>query len=73
VEGNAAGVIGTEITLFEPLAAPFAEECLRRFLGGTEIGEAVHGTRLALLAKGNPLGLAYVPFVVPGLRLIPES
>lgn len=73
VEGNAAGVIGTEITMFEPLAAPFAEECLRRFLGGAEIGEAVHGARLALLAKGNPLGLAYVPFVVPGLRLVPES
>jgi hypothetical protein len=73
VEGNAAGVIGTEITLFEPLAGPFAEECLRRFLSGAAIGEAVHGARLALLAKGNPLGLAYVPFAVPGLRLVPEG
>ncbi len=73
VEGNAAGVIGTEITMFEPLAGPFAEECLRRFLAGTELGEAVHGARLALLAKGNPLGLAYVPFAVPGLRLVPQA
>ncbi len=73
VEGNAAGVIGTEITMFEPLAVPFAEEFLRRFLGGAELGEAVHGARLSLLAKGNPLGLAYVPFAVPGLRLVSEA
>jgi hypothetical protein len=73
VEGNAAGVVGSEVTLFEPLAGPFAEECLRRFLAGTELGQAVHGARLALLARGNPLGLAYVPFAVPGLRLVPEA
>jgi hypothetical protein len=73
VEGNAAGVVGTEITMFEPLAGPFAEECLRRFLAGAELGQAVHGARLALLARGNPLGLAYVPFAVPGLQLVPEA
>jgi hypothetical protein len=66
----AAGVIGTEITNFEPLAAAFAEECLRRFLGGEAIGEAVRGARLALLKLGNPLGLIYVPFVLPSVRLV---
>jgi hypothetical protein len=37
----AAGVIGTEISNFEPLAAAFAEECLGRFLAGEAIGDAV--------------------------------
>jgi len=66
---QASGVIGTEITVFEPLASAFAEECLRRFLGGEPIGEAIRQARLALLAAGNPLGLAYIPFAVAGLRL----
>jgi CHAT domain len=66
---QASGVIGTEITVFEPLASAFAEECLRRFLDGEPLGEAVRGARLALLAAGNPLGLAYIPFAMAGLRL----
>jgi hypothetical protein len=66
----AAGVIGTEITTFEPLAGAFALECLGRFLGGAEIGAAVRGARLALLADGNPLGLIYVPFVMPSVKLV---
>jgi hypothetical protein len=69
VTTGAAGVIGTEITIFEPLARAFAEECLRRFLDGAEIGEAVRGARLALLKARNPLGLVYIPFAVPSLRL----
>ncbi len=67
---QASGVIGTEITIFEPLARDFAEDCLRRFLGGVPIGEAVRGARLALLKRGNPLGLVYIPFVNAGLRLV---
>src|SRR5207244_9744776 len=70
---GAAGVIGTEITIFEPLACAFAEECLRRFLGGAEIGQAVRGARLAVLKAGNPLGLAYVPFVAADLRLVADA
>ena len=66
---GASGVIGTEITVFEPLAGAFAEECLRRFLDGAPIGEAIRGARLALLAAANPLGLAYIPFVTASLRL----
>lgn len=66
---GAAGVIGTEITVFEPLARVFAKECLARFLAGEPIGEAVRRARLALLKDGNPLGLVYVPFVLAGLRL----
>lgn len=67
---GAAGVIGTEITIFEPLAVQFAEECLRRFLfEGETIGEAVRGARLHLLKKGNPLGLVYIPYALPALKL----
>lgn len=68
---NAAGVIGTEITVFETLARSFAEDCLRRFIvGGKTIGEAVREARLALLKAGNPLGLVYIPFVITSLRLV---
>jgi hypothetical protein len=66
---QASGVIGTEITVFEPLASAFAEECLRRFLDGEPLGAAVRNARLALLAEGNPLGLAYIPFAMASLRL----
>lgn len=70
---HASGVIGTEITVFEPLARDFAEAYLRRFLDGKTVGEAVRGARLALLARGNPLGLAYIPFALEGLRLVADA
>lgn len=77
--GGASGVIGTEITIFEPLAVKFAEECLKRFLGappykeGMAIGHAVRGARLELLRSGNPLGLVYIPYVIASLRMIREA
>jgi hypothetical protein len=68
---NAAGVIGTEITIFESLARSFAEDCLRRFIvDGKSIGEAIREARLALLKAGNPLGLVYIPFVITNLRMV---
>jgi CARDB len=70
---QASGVIGTEITVFEPLARDFAEAYLQRFLSGATVGEAVRGARLALLARGNPLGLAYIPFALESLRLVAEN
>jgi hypothetical protein len=72
---GAAGVIGTEITIFEPLAVKFAEECFKRFVGAPPfkekmpIGKAVRGARLELLRQGNPLGLVYIPYAVASLRL----
>jgi hypothetical protein len=71
VNAHGAGVIGTEISVFEPLAADFAEECLRLFLKGDSIGWAIRNARLKILADGNPLGLAYIPFAVAGLQLEP--
>lgn len=66
----ASGVMGTEITVFEPLACAFGEEFMRRLLAGSPVGEAVRGARLALLKAGNPLGLAYVPFATADLKLV---
>lgn len=67
---GAAGVIGTEITIFEPIATQFAEECLRRFLFEKQtLGEAVRGARLHMLKDGNPLGLVYIPYALPALKL----
>jgi hypothetical protein len=64
-----AGVIGTEITIFEELATDFAEEFFRYFLAGKPVGEAIRNTRLKILNDGNPLGLVYIPFVLAGLSL----
>ncbi|MDT8305506.1 MAG: hypothetical protein RRC07_06180 [Anaerolineae bacterium] len=66
---HSAGVIGTEVTIFEPLAARFAEACFRRFFAGIPIGQAIRDARVELLQQGNPLGLVYIPFVLAGLRL----
>jgi hypothetical protein len=67
---NAAGVIGTESTVFEEMATVFGIECLRDFLlEGRPIGESARRARLALLQQDNPLGLAYVPFVIPTIAL----
>jgi hypothetical protein len=74
-QAGASGVVGTEITIFEPLAVAFAEAFLRRFLGispfkaGTQIGKAIRGARLELLQRGNPLGLVYIPYAIATLSL----
>lgn len=67
---GAAGVIGTEITIFESTAIIFARQFFERFLIKRQpVGEAVRGARLTLLAAGSPFGLVYIPFVLPALRL----
>jgi len=70
VSSGSAGVIGTEITIFEPLACSFAEACLGHFLKDkSSIGEAIRMARLKLLGEYNPLGLVYTPFVLPSLHI----
>jgi hypothetical protein len=67
---HAAGLIGTETTVYESLACSFSEACLRYFMvDGLAIGEAVRRARLVLLKNGNPLGLVYTPFVIASLKL----
>jgi len=66
---HCAGVIGTEITIFEELATVFSEQFFDHFLAGEPIGKAIRHARLALLGQGNPLGLVYNPYVIPSLKL----
>ncbi len=69
-QAKASGVIGTEITVFEPLACKFAEHFFRAFLvQDRTVGGAVRHARLALLEGRNPLGLVYVPFALGTLTL----
>lgn len=68
-QAEAAGVIGTEITIFEPLAQGFAQALLPLFLNGVPLGRAVREARLALLAQRNPLGLVYTPHAYAELKL----
>ena len=71
VTSHAAGVIGTEITIFEPIAVAFGESFMYRFLQEKQpIGEAVRGARLEMLKAGNPLGLVYILYAVPGLKVV---
>jgi hypothetical protein len=69
-DSQAAGVIGTEITVFEPLARSFAESFFRAFLVDSQtVGAAVRRARLTLLEAHNPLGLVYVPFALGSISL----
>jgi hypothetical protein len=69
----AAGVIGTEITIFEPLAQAFSESFLQLFRTGDDLGTAIRKARLGLLQQGNPLGLVYQPFAYAGLKLVKSA
>ena len=66
-DAYAAGVIGTEVTIFPPLAMGFADEFLAASLiMASPLGEAVRRSRLRLLARGNPLGWSTSPTRLPG-------
>jgi hypothetical protein len=67
---DAAGVIGTEISIPEQLARDFARGFLERFATGAPVGEAIRTQRLSLLARGNLLGLAYTPYCSNSLHMI---
>ena len=73
LERGAAGAIGTEITVFVSLAMPFAEHFLQSYVDGVSLGEAIRRARVAMLAKGNPLGLAYIAFGLPELALLQDE
>jgi hypothetical protein len=66
---GAAGVIGTEITVWEELATVVAESFLNSFLGGNDAGKALLDVRRSLLAKKNPLGLVYTLYAPAHLKL----
>jgi hypothetical protein len=69
---RAGGVIGTEIALAQGTASEAIELFLDGFAGddGVGVGEAVRRMRLALLSKGNLLGLGYTAYCSADLRLV---
>jgi hypothetical protein len=70
VEGRgAAGVIGTEISVWEQLASEMALRFFRAFLSGSTAGKALLTARRALLAQFNPLGLIYTLYAPANLML----
>jgi hypothetical protein len=58
---GASGVVGTEVTVWPPLATETALCFLRAFLGESHstAGRALVSVRRMLLSKNNPLGLVY--------------
>jgi len=69
-DNQAAGVIGTEIVVWEYLAKDMACLFLERFLNGESAGQALLYARRALLAKKNPLGLIYTLYSSGDLKFI---
>ncbi|MBD0321489.1 MAG: CHAT domain-containing protein [Gemmatimonadetes bacterium] len=65
---GAAGLLGTEISVWEQLAGEFAEHFLRAFISGRTAGAALVEARRRLLAQRNPLGLAYTLYANSDLR-----
>jgi hypothetical protein len=56
---RAGALIGTEVTVWEILAAEMAETFLDAFLANATAGDALRRARRLLLLKNNPLGLVY--------------
>jgi hypothetical protein len=67
----ASGVIGTEITLDQGVASEAAELVWARLRHGDGVGDALRTMRLALLIKGNLMGLAYTAYCSADLHLEP--
>jgi hypothetical protein len=61
-EHGAAGVIGTEVSVWEPLAVEVANFFFEEFLKGRPVGEILLELRHMLLQKHNPLGLIYTNY-----------
>lgn len=60
---NAAGVIGTEVKVSQPLAMEFAQLFFDELLtSGATVASAMRRARLAFLARGNLFGLMYTPY-----------
>ncbi|MGX1884777.1 hypothetical protein [Streptomyces sp. NPDC055287] len=67
---RASGLIGTEIITYESLASEFADCVLHHFMENhSSIAYAMRAARLALLSQQNPLGLIYVAYAPPHLRM----
>jgi len=67
---GAAGVIGTEVRVNQPLAVQVAEIFFDEFVNkGTAVSQALHKIQLHFLSKGNLFGLMYTPYCSADLKL----
>lgn len=66
---RAGALIGTEVTVWEILAAEMAETFLDGFLRDASAGDALRRARRLLLRKNNPLGLVYTLYGKADLTL----
>jgi hypothetical protein len=66
---GAAGVIGTEGPVWQPLATEVGERFWLGMLSGEPVGALLRTIRLELLRKNNPLGLLYTAYASAELRL----
>lgn len=66
---GASALIGTEVTVWEILAAEMAESFLQQFFDNASAGAALRTARRLLLRKYNPLGLVYTLYGKADLTL----
>ncbi|WP_433294845.1 CHAT domain-containing protein [Actinoplanes sp. CA-030573] len=66
---GAAGVLATEVTMEQRLAAYAMSAFVAAWGSGGGVGAAMRQVRWQLLARGNVMGLAYSPYCDAGLRL----
>jgi hypothetical protein len=70
---GAAGVVGTETTVHQDLAAEAAELFWEATVTrGLNVGDALRSMRRQLLAKGNVMGLAYTAYCADDLAVNPR-
>jgi hypothetical protein len=71
IRNHHRGFVGTEINIGDLPAAEFARRFYEELLEGKPLGEAVVRARGRLLAEyGSPLGLLYVLYGEPGLKIV---
>ncbi|MEA2562127.1 MAG: elongation factor Tu [Acidobacteriota bacterium] len=67
---KAAGVIGTEVKVYQPLAMELAAEFFQLFMRqGYTVERSLREVRLSFLADGNLFGLVYTPYCWADLQL----
>jgi hypothetical protein len=68
---NAAGVVGTEISVAQEVAGEVGERFYTELVSAPHatVGSALHRARIDLLRKGNVTGLVYTPFCSMELAL----
>jgi hypothetical protein len=70
--GNAAGAIGTEVTVDQPMANWVGEMLLHGLVQNRTVGEVIRDVRWRMIQRGNTQAFAYTLYSVAGLRLRPD-